>query len=184
MLIVFIGPPGAGKGTQSERVVNYLGITHLSTGDMLRRAKTEQTLVGKLASEYMDAGRLVPDELIIQVVGERLRQPDCQRGCLLDGFPRTLNQARSLDEYLQAEGRPLDVVLELHVPDDELLKRLLARRRADDNLDTIRQRFVDYKALTEPLVDYYQDRGLLRRIEGIGSPDEVFARIQAVLDAI
>jgi adenylate kinase len=181
MRIVFIGPPGAGKGTQSALLTELLDIPHLSTGDMLREAVANQTTVGRLAAEYMNSGRLVPDPFVVQIVGERLQQPDCERGCLFDGFPRTIGQARSLDEYLEAAGTPLDVVLELRVNEDELINRLLGRGRADDSIDTIRTRFRDYMTMTTPLIDYYRSTGLLRTIDGLGTTNEVF---NAIRDAI
>lgn len=181
MRIVFIGPPGSGKGTQSALLTELLDIPHLSTGEMLREAVEMGTTVGRLAAEYMNSGRLVPDPFVVQIVGERLQQPDCERGCLFDGFPRTLGQARSLDEYLAAAGTPLDVVLELRVGEDQLVNRLLGRGRADDSIDTIRQRFRDYTNMTAPLIDYYSSTGLLRTIDGTGSTNEVFNAIRAAI---
>jgi adenylate kinase len=181
MRIVFIGPPGAGKGTQSALLTELLDIPHLSTGDMLREAVANQTTVGRLAAEYMNSGRLVPDPFVVQIVGERLQQPDCERGCLFDGFPRTIGQARSLDEYLEAAGTPLDVVLELRVNEDELINRLLGRGREDDSIETIRTRFRDYMTMTTPLIDYYRSTGLLRTIDGLGTTNEVFNAIRAAI---
>jgi len=133
MRIVFIGAPGAGKGTQSERLVVALGIKHLSTGEMLRQAMTEKTPLGRMAEQFISAGRLVPDRLIIDLIRERLQNPDCSNGFLLDGFPRTLGQAEGLDAFLTDNGTPLDLVLELRVDEDELLRRLLGRGRAAPN---------------------------------------------------
>jgi adenylate kinase len=181
MRIVFIGPPGAGKGTQAALLTELLDIPHLSTGNMLRDAVQQGTTVGRLAAEYMHSGRLVPDPFVVQIVGERLQQPDCERGCLFDGFPRTLGQARSLDEYLEAAGTPLDAVIELRVNEDELVNRLLGRGREDDSIDTIRQRFRDYMTMTTPLLEYYRSTGLLRTIDGLGSTNEVFNAIRAAI---
>jgi adenylate kinase len=181
MRIVFIGPPGAGKGTQSALLTELLDIPHLSTGDMLRDAVEQGTTVGRLAAEFMHSGRLVPDPFVVQIVGERLQQADCERGCLFDGFPRTLGQARSLDEYLSAAGTPLDAALELRVDEDLLINRLLGRGRHDDTIDTIRQRFRDYVTMTAPLLDYYRSTGLLRTIDGSGTTNEVFARIRKAI---
>ncbi|MCS7306051.1 MAG: adenylate kinase [Thermoguttaceae bacterium] len=184
MRIVFIGPPGAGKGTQAALVVGRYGIAHLSTGDMLRAARDAQTEIGKLADQYMSAGQLVPDDVILKIVQERLRSDDCRRGYLLDGFPRTLAQAEALDQMLAQEGTPLDVVLELRVPEEELFQRLSGRGRADDKPEVIRQRLVAYRQQTEPLLDYYQRRRLLQTIDGLGSVEEIFQRIQKVLDPL
>ena len=184
MRIVFIGPPGAGKGTQAALVVGRYGIAHLSTGDMLRAARDAQTELGKLADQYMSAGQLVPDEIILKIVQERLQADDCRRGYLLDGFPRTLTQAEALDRMLSQDGTPLDVVLELRVPEEELFRRLSGRGRADDKPEVIRQRLVAYRQQTEPLLDYYQRRGLLQTIDGLGTVEEIFQRIQQVLDLL
>lgn len=182
MRIVFIGPPGAGKGTQAERLVEAFGMAHLSTGDMLRAARDAQTEVGKKADQYMSSGQLVPDQIILDIIGERLGEPDCRRGYLLDGFPRTIPQAEGLDRILADRGEPLDVVLELRVPEDELFRRLSSRGRADDDPDVIRRRLVAYREQTSPLLDYYQGKGLLKSIDGLGTIDEVFQRARTVLD--
>lgn len=184
MRIVLIGPPGAGKGTQSQRIVENLNIPHLSTGDMLRQARQDDTKLGQLAAGYLQAGTLVPDPVIVQLVAERLERDACRQGCLLDGFPRTLGQARALDEYLSLRGLRLDATLEIHVPDDVLLKRLASRGRGDDKIQTIEQRFRDFQAVTRPILAYYEKQGLLHRIDGVGTPDEVFERIRAVIDGL
>lgn len=186
MLIVFIGPPGAGKGTQSKRLLDYLKIPHLSTGEMLRAAKNANTPLGRLAAQYMDEGRLAPDPLVLSIVEERLNQPDYRRGCLFDGFPRTIQQATSLDETLQKRGTPIDLVLELRGDESTLINRMLKRaaaeKRVDDNPQTITQRMDVYKRQTEPLLEYYASRGKLVTIDAMGTPDEVFERIQAQID--
>ena len=184
MRIVFIGPPGAGKGTQAERLVETYHMAHLSTGDMLRAARDAQTDVGKKADEYMSAGQLVPDEIIVGVIADRLREPDCQGGYLLDGFPRTIAQAEALDVMLAEKGTPLDVVLELRVPEEELFTRLAGRGRADDTPDVIRQRLVAYRQQTEPLLEYYGQRSLLQTVDGLGTVEDIFDRAKAVLDQI
>jgi adenylate kinase len=187
MLIVFIGPPGAGKGTQSKRLLGYLGIPHLSTGELLREEKTQNTSLGRLASQYMDFGRLVPDPLVLEMVGNRLNHPTYSKGCLFDGFPRTIQQAKSLDDSLLQRGTPLTMALELRADENELigrmLKRAAAEKRVDDNPQTIAQRMDVYKKQTAPLLDYYAQQGLLVTIDAMGSPDEVFSRITAAVDA-
>ena len=182
MRIVFIGPPGAGKGTQSAYLVDHLKVPHLSTGEILRQAREDKTQVGLMAAEFIDTGRLVPDPVVVEMVGERLQQPDCVSGCLFDGFPRTLGQAESLDEYLGDRVTPLDLVLALDVPENVLIERLMGRGRSDDNLVAIQTRFNDYQTITRPLLDYYERRGLLQIIDGTGTPQEVFDRIKAVID--
>jgi adenylate kinase len=184
MRIVFIGPPGAGKGTQAQRLVESYHMAHLSTGDMLRAARDAQTELGRKADQYMSAGQLVPDDLIVDLIRQRLQQDDCQGGYLLDGFPRTIAQAEALDAMLAREGTPLDVVLELQVAEEELFQRLAGRGRADDKPEVIRQRLVAYRRQTEPLLEYYGARQLLRSIDGLGSVEEVFQRARQVLDPL
>jgi adenylate kinase len=184
MRIIFIGPPGAGKGTQAERMVVTYRLAHLSTGDMLRAARDAKTDVGQKADGYMSRGELVPDEIIIAVIAKRLEGSDCQGGYLLDGFPRTIAQAEALDAMLCQRGTPLDVVLQLDVPEDELFQRLAGRGRADDKPEVIRQRLVAYRDQTAPLLDYYSKQALLKKINGLGSVDEIFARVKTELDRL
>jgi len=185
MLIVFIGPPGAGKGTQSKRLLEYLHISPLSTGELLREAKASGSSLGKLAAQYMDQGRLVPDPLVLAIVGEKLREPQYATGVMFDGFPRTLQQARALDESLAQRGTPLDMALELRADDNELVTRMLRRsvaeRRADDNPQTIAHRMEVYRQQTAPLLDYYRFKGILTPIDAMGTPDEVFERIKTAV---
>ena len=183
MKVVFVGPPGAGKGTQAELIVKKYNLLHLSTGDMLRAARDAKTPVGLKAEEYMSAGKLVPDDVIIAIIKERISQPDSDRGFLFDGFPRTVVQAEELDKALAAQGTKLDVVLELQVPEEILFTRLAARGRADDKPEVIRQRLVSYREQTEPLIGYYQKAGILKSVDGTGTIEEGFVRVSAVLDA-
>ncbi|MCA9175992.1 MAG: adenylate kinase [Planctomycetales bacterium] len=185
MHVVFMGPPGSGKGTQATRLARHLGIVHLSTGDMLRQAKRAGTPLGLEAASYMDQGHLAPDALVVQVLIDRILEPDCANGALLDGFPRTIKQAVALDEHLQQADRRLDVVIELEVDEDELISRLMSRgerdNRVDDNLETIRRRLEVYQRQTTPLRGYYVNQHRLAKVDGAGTMDEVFDRILAVL---
>ncbi len=184
MRMVFIGPPGAGKGTQAERLVKSYNMAHLSTGDMLRAARDAKTPIGLQADKYMSAGELVPDDIIIGIIAERLQTSDGHAGYLLDGFPRTIAQAEALDKMLAEKKTPLDVVLELQVPEDELFRRLAGRGRKDDTPDVIRQRLVAYRKQTEPLLDYYSRQGILKCVDGLGSVDEIFDRAKTELAKI
>ena len=184
MRIIFIGPPGAGKGTQAERIVATYRLAHLSTGDMLRAARDAKTEVGQKAEAYMSRGELVPDDVIIAIIAQRLEAGDCQAGYLLDGFPRTIAQAEALDAMLRQKGTPLDTVLELDVPEDELFRRLAGRGRADDKPEVISQRLVAYRRQTAPLLDYYAKQNLLKKINGLGSVEEIFARVKTELDRL
>lgn len=186
MLLVFIGPPGAGKGTQCKRLLDYLRVPHLSTGELLRRAFEQESPLGIMADSYMKDGRLVPDPLVMSIVGERLDSPDCRNGCLFDGFPRTIGQAESLDIYLKDRGTPLDVVLELRVDENVLVERMIQRakieHRPDDTPETIANRMKVYKTQTMPLLNYYAQRGLLEVVDGLGTTEEVFSRIKTIID--
>lgn len=199
-LIIF-GPPGAGKGTQSEVIKEKMKVFHLSTGDMLREAIKNETETGKLAKQYTEAGKLVPDEVVIKIVEEKVASLDKEMGTLFDGFPRTLDQAKALDAMLEKLGRGIDAVIAIMVPDDNIVTRLTGRRmcpvcntiyhitakppkeegicdndgekliiRKDDNEDVIRQRLDTYHSQTSPVMDYYREKGLLKEIDGTGTP--------------
>jgi adenylate kinase len=183
--LLLLGPPGAGKGTQAQRLRGELGIPQISTGDMLREAVAAGTPVGLQAKEAMDAGRLVSDEIVIGVAEERLRQPDAAEGFILDGFPRTVAQARALDALLERLGCKLERCVAMRVDTDELVQRLLQRARiegrSDDNEEAIRTRMEEYETKTAPLIAYYRERGVLAEVDGMGSIDEVAARIREAI---
>lgn len=214
MNLILLGPPGAGKGTQSQYISQYFAIPQISTGDMLREAKKNQTELGKKAEEFMKAGQLVPDEVVVGIVEERLLQKDCRNGFLLDGFPRTVKQADALNEFLLTHQKTLTAVLNLEVPEQDLVGRLSGRRvcrscgfgfhvifsppkisgvcdrcggelyqRSDDQEDVITQRLDVYKKQTAPLIDYYQQKNLLKNINGLGSVDQIWLRIQQSVGA-
>ncbi|QGJ71258.1 Adenylate kinase [Planctomycetales bacterium 10988] len=188
MWLVLFGPPGVGKGTQAKRLVSYLGIPQISTGEMLREVRGASGPNAQKIADALDKGQLVPDELIVEMVSERLAKPDCQNGCLLDGFPRTVEQAGALEQLSGPLGMELGGVFRLRVEEEEIIRRLAQRghreNRSDDKPEVVRHRLDVYRQQTQPLVDYYRQRGRLFEIDGTGSVDEVFERIRITVDRL
>jgi adenylate kinase len=215
MIIVLLGGPGSGKGTQAKKLTEKLGIPQISTGDIFRAAVRERTPMGCKAKEFMDKGELVPDNIVVGVVEERLTKPDLEKGYMLDGFPRTLPQAQALERMLSSQGKCVDHAILVDVPDEELVRRLSGRRtcrnaecgamfhvlfnpprkegvcdtcgselyqRDDDSEATIRERLTVYNIQTAPLIDFYYYKGLLRRVDGVGSIDQIFVAMERILD--
>ena len=164
--LIFLGPPGAGKGTQAKALSGMCNVPHISTGDILRAAVKAKSELGQKAEGYMSAGELVPDDLILDLIRERLGEADTANGWLLDGFPRNVEQAEFLNKLLNEIGQSCDVVINLEVPDDALVVRMLSRGRADDTEEVIRNRLVVYREQTEPLIDLYTGGGLLKSVNG------------------
>ena len=194
MRLILLGPPGAGKGTQAQRLVQKHGIVRLSTGDMLRAAVAAETPVGLKAKDIMASGGLVPDDIVVGIIADRIEQPDAKNGFILDGFPRTVPQAEALDELLKQKGLELDAVIELRVNESALLDRVEARVaqmrergeevRADDTPEVLSKRLASYRAQTEPLVHHYSDKRKLITIDGMMPIEEVTAEIERVLAAV
>jgi len=172
--VVLLGPPGAGKGTQAEKLAEKLGIPQISTGDLFRSNIEKGTKLGVEAKRYLDAGDLVPSDLTNQLVDDRLSQPDAANGFILDGYPRSLEQAKALHEMLERRGTDIDAVVEFRVSEDELLQRLKGRGRADDTEEVVLNRMKVYRDETAPLLEYYRDE--LKTVDAVGAVDEVFAR--------
>jgi len=187
MRMLIMGPPGAGKGTQAKLIGEHYGIPAISTGDMFRAMKSENSPLARQVRAIMESGGYVSDEITNAIVASRLAQGDCDHGFLLDGYPRTVQQVQTLDEHLEAAAKPLDAVISLVADEDELVERLLKRAeiegRPDDNEETIRKRLHIYFEQTEPLLDVYRSRGLLVEVDGLGPVEEVAERIFAALDA-
>jgi len=207
MRMILVGPPGAGKGTQAQRLVDKFHIPHISSGDMLREAVKQGTDLGKQADGYMKLGQLVPDDVVIGMILERIAQPDAAAGFMLDGFPRTIPQAEALDAAMTRAGVALDLVLLIEVPDELIIERGVGRRndpvtgriyhvtfdppppaiadrlvhRKDDTEEAINKRLAYYHEWTAPIIPLYAQKGLLRRVDGVGAPDEVTKRITAIL---
>ncbi|HIH86901.1 MAG TPA: adenylate kinase [Methanosarcinales archaeon] len=212
--LVLLGAPGAGKGTQAKMLAGKYGILHISTGDILRENVSNNTELGQKAKGYMDKGELVPDSVLIDIIRDRLSRPDTDNGFLLDGYPRTIPQAEALDNIFSQLGKRLDVVIDIEVPDEELVARLAGRRmckcgasyhvtfnppmeggicdvcsgelyqRDDDTENSVKTRLVAYYNQTHPLIDYYTDKGLLRTVSGTGGIEDIFGEITVVIDKI
>ncbi|MCB1481600.1 MAG: adenylate kinase [Rhodobiaceae bacterium] len=192
MRLILLGPPGAGKGTQAKRIEERYGAVQLSTGDMLRAAVAAKTPVGMKAQPIMESGGLVPDEIVVAIIADRLDEADAQNGFILDGFPRTVGQAEALGEMLKTKGIALDAVVELTVNEDELVKRMENRVaetkaaggqvRADDNPEAFRKRLVAYREMTAPLSDYYRSTGELKTVDGMQDIDAVTASVVTALE--
>jgi adenylate kinase len=204
MRMILVGPPGAGKGTQAARLVDTFRIPHISSGDMLRAAVKEGTALGKQAKGFMDAGQLVPDDVVIGMILERIAKPDCAAGFMLDGFPRTRPQAEALDAAMNKAGVELDAVVLIEVPDELIVERTTGRRsdpktgaiyhikynpppaglevvqRQDDTAEACTTRLAKYHSETAPIVPFYAQKGILKRVDGVGEPDAVTARIRKV----
>jgi adenylate kinase len=191
MRVILLGPPGAGKGTQAQRLIAKHGIIQLSTGDMLRTAVAAGTPVGLRAKSIMERGELVPDDVVVAIIADRIDQPDAQRGFVLDGFPRTVPQSEALDRLLAERGLKLDAVIELKVDEGILLQRIEKRIadmtargekiRSDDNPEVLKGRLFAYREQTAPLVGYYANKGLLERVDGMAAVDDVSAQISRIL---
>jgi adenylate kinase len=209
MRMILVGPPGAGKGTQAARLVEQFRIPHISSGDMLRAAVEEGTKMGHVAGPLMKAGHLVPDEVVIGMILDRIKKPDAAQGFMLDGFPRTRPQAEALDAALAVAHQALDAVVLIEVPDSLLEERAIGRRtdpetgviyhlkynpppadivsrlvhRKDDTVEAVATRTAKYHTDTQPIIPYYDDKGILKRVDGVGNPDDITKRLIAVLDA-
>ncbi|KUK44898.1 MAG: adenylate kinase [Methanothrix sp.] len=214
MNIVLLGPPGSGKGTQAKMIAEKYGVVHISTGDILRENVRNNTPLGVEAKKYMEAGKLVPDSLLIDIIKDRLAKDDVKGGWMLDGYPRTMPQAEAMDKILPNLGQKIDVVLNIDVPDAELVKRVTGRRmckcgatyhvqfnppkvagkcdacggelyqRADDTEETVKERLQAYHAQTQPLIDYYDKKGIVVTVLGVGDIKEIFGKIAEALDKI
>lgn len=188
MQLILLGPPGAGKGTQAKRLEELYGLKQLATGDMLRDTVASGSELGHKLKEIMDSGALVPDDFMIEMIKTRITHGDCDKGFILDGFPRTVAQAEALDKMLSEHGLELDYVIQLSVDEEELFNRLQSRIeesgdavRSDDNVETFKHRLQVYKDLTAPILPYYEDKGMISKINGMQSIDEVSAQIDALL---
>jgi adenylate kinase len=184
MRIVLLGAPGSGKGTQGDKIVANYGVNHISTGEVLRAEVGAGTELGRKAKAIMDAGELVSDDIILAIAKAQITKSADSGGFMLDGFPRTLPQAEGLDAILEELKQPLDAVVLLEVDSREVMDRLMARKRADDNEETIANRLRVYEEQTAPLIEYYRAQGKLRAVQGVGDVEAIFARVSSTLDSI
>ncbi len=185
--IVLFGPPGAGKGTQSQKIIDHYDLTHISTGDLFRKHMGEGTELGKKAKEYIDGGQLVPDKLVIDMVDHRLKESNKAGGIIFDGFPRTIPQAEALDVFLESKSSSITCMIALEVPDEELITRLLERgkvsgRSDDQNEEKINTRLAVYKKETLPVAEFYKKQGKYSAVNGVGSIDDIFERIKTEIE--
>ncbi len=179
MNIVLFGPPGAGKGTQAEKLINHLDIPHLSTGNIFRENIKNETELGKKVKAILDAGELVPDETVVELVADELQKDEYAGGVVLDGFPRTVTQAEALDRFFEQQNSQVDICVTLDVPEEELINRILSRGqgRSDDTPEKIKTRLQVYRNETEPVLNYYKKQGIVEEVNGVGSIDDIFERI-------
>jgi adenylate kinase len=187
MNLILLGPPGAGKGTQAKRLEEKFGVKQLSTGDMLRAAVASGSEIGREAKAVMDAGQLVSDAIIVRMISERVDEPDCRKGFILDGFPRNVPQAAALDDMLAQKGLKIDHVIEFQVDEERMIDRILKRAaeegRSDDNEDTLRKRMAVYREQTAPIIPHYQGKGALKTVDGMQPMADVTADLEKILAA-
>lgn len=179
MNLILFGPPGAGKGTQAEKLADHFNIPHLSTGNIFRENIKNETPLGKKVKSILDSGKLVPDETVVDLVADELNKDDYKKGVILDGFPRTVAQAEALDNYLADKNSQIDSFVTLEVPEEELINRILSRGegRSDDTPEKIKTRLQVYREETEPVLNYYKQKGTVKEVNGVGSVDDIFNRI-------
>ncbi|REL39170.1 adenylate kinase [Rhodohalobacter sp. SW132] len=186
MKLILFGPPGAGKGTQADKIKSHYDIPHLSTGNIFRYNIKNETELGKKVKSILDAGKLVPDETVVDLVVDEIQKPEYKNGYILDGFPRTIPQAEALDEYLASKETSIDLFLNLEVPEQELIDRILSRAegRSDDTPEKIKTRLSVYHNETAPVLNHYEKKGKVQKIDGVGSIDDIFGRIKDALDEL